>query len=102
MRLVVSQGDERFEAWYWFTANSRVTPNYYQQQWWLMLDAIRRKPMTGTLVRISTPLNDSAASHRRLLAFVTSLDASTPAPGQSSQAVGEPETHLSTVSRAGR
>jgi EpsI family protein len=75
MRLVVGQGSDQFEAWYWFTANGRVTPSYYQQQWWLMMDAIQRKPMAGTLVRISTPMEDAASSHRRLLAFATSLDA---------------------------
>jgi EpsI family protein len=76
MRLVVGQGSERLESWYWFTANSRLTPNYYQQQIWLVLDSIRRKPRSGTLVRISTPIDDPASSHRRLLAFVTSWDAS--------------------------
>jgi len=75
MRLVVGQGGQQFESWYWFTANDRVTPNYYQQQLWLVLDAVRRRPMSGTLVRISTALDDSVASHRRLLAFLTSFDA---------------------------
>ena len=77
MRLVIGQGKERFEAWYWFTAHNRVTPNYYQQQAWLLLDSIHRKPMVGTLVRISTPLSDPESTHRRLLAFVTSWDTST-------------------------
>ena len=70
MRLVIGQGKESYEAWYWFTANDRVTPNYYQQQLWLVMDAIKRKPMSGTLVRISTAADDAAASHRRLLAFL--------------------------------
>ena len=74
MRLVIGQGKERFEAWYWFTADGQVTPNYYQQQIWLLRDAMRRKPMSGTLVRISTRLDESERAHRRLLAFVTSWD----------------------------
>ena len=74
MRLVIGQEKERFEAWYWFTANDRVTPNYYQQQLWLVLDAIHRKPMFGTLVRISTVADDTQAAHRRLLAFLTAFD----------------------------
>lgn len=78
MRLVITQSGQRFEAWYWFTAGSRVTSNYYQQQAWLLLDAIRRRPMSGTLVRISTPFNDSEETHRRLLAFVTAWDAASP------------------------
>ncbi len=74
MRLVIAQNGERFEAWYWFTANGRVSPNYYQQQVWLVMDAMRGHPMSGTLVRLSTPMKDPAASRRRLLAFVTSLE----------------------------
>lgn len=76
MRLVIGQGGKRYEAWYWFTASGRVTPNYYQQQLWLVMDAISRKPMSGTLVRISTEEDSAEASHRRLLAFLTSLDSS--------------------------
>ena len=78
MRLVIGQEKDRFEAWYWFTANDRVTPNYYQQQLWLVLDAIHRKPMVGTLVRISTVADDTQAAHRRLLAFLTAFDRSSP------------------------
>ena len=73
MRLVLSQDHQRFEAWYWFTASGRVTPNYYQQQFWLLADTIHGQPMSGTLVRISTPIDDSTSAHERLLAFVTAL-----------------------------
>ncbi len=73
MRLVIAQNGQRFEAWYWFTADGRMTPNYYQQQAWLVTDAMRGRPMSGTLVRLSTPMKDPASSRRRLLAFVTSL-----------------------------
>ncbi len=75
MRLVIGQGSERFEAWYWFTANGQITPSYYRQQAWLLFDALRRKPASGTLVRISTPLDDAQHAHRRLLAFLVSWDA---------------------------
>ncbi len=73
MRLVVGQGTDRVEAWYWFTANGRTTPNYYQQQLWLVADAIRGKPVAGTLVRISTPVDDPASAHGRLAHFLASL-----------------------------
>ncbi|MBI3997072.1 MAG: EpsI family protein [Candidatus Omnitrophica bacterium] len=74
MRLVIGQEKARFEAWYWFTANGRVTPNYYQQQLWLLLDALYSKPMGGTLMRISTAFDDPARSHQRLLAFLTAWE----------------------------
>ena len=77
MRLVIGQGADRYEAWYWFTANERVTSNYYQQQWWLLLDTIRRRPASGTLVRISTALGGPTATHDRLAAFVEQFDANT-------------------------
>ena len=73
MRLVVAQGGAQFESWYWFTANRRVTRNYYQQQLWLVLGTIRREPSSGTLVRISTALDEPHTARRRLLAFLTSL-----------------------------
>jgi EpsI family protein len=73
MRLVVAQGRERFEAWYWFTASGRVTPSYYQQQLWLLADTIRRRPSAGMLLRVSTPVDEPATSRARLQGFVDTL-----------------------------
>ena len=81
MRLVVGQGSRRYEAWYWFTANGRTTPNYYEQQLWLLVDSIHRKPMAGSLVRISTPLEDSTASRQRLESFVSAFETKNEASG---------------------
>ena len=72
MRLVIGQDKKKYEAWYWFTANKRITPNYYQQQFWLLLDTIHSRHSSGTLVRISTPLDDAQSSHERLLDFAAS------------------------------
>lgn len=77
MRLVIEQDGTQFESWYWFTANGKITPNYYQQQAWLVLKAIKQEPSSGTLVRISTTIDaDPDAARRRLLGFLTSFDAS--------------------------
>lgn len=70
MRLRIRQGTDHFEAWYWFTAGSRMTPNYYRQQWWLLGQALRGEPMAGTLVRISTPSESAEAAHARLSQFL--------------------------------
>ncbi len=76
MRLVIAQNQDRFEAWYWFTANGKITPSYYQQQWWLMKDLMSGKPMSGTLVRISTPMEeDPAVSRTRLTRFLADWEA---------------------------
>ena len=74
MRLVVAQKGERREAWYWFTADGRTTPSYLTQQVWLVAGALRRLPASGTLVHISSPMEDPRAVSRRLLAFVAALD----------------------------
>jgi EpsI family protein len=74
MRLLLAKDQERVESWYWFTAGERVTPNYYQQQLWLLADLVRRRPASGTLVRISTPVDSRDSASRRLLAFVASWD----------------------------
>ena len=74
MRLVVAHQGQRREAWYWFTADGRTTPSYFTQQWWLLVDALRRRPSTGTLVHISTPMENPSTVSRRLLAFLAALD----------------------------
>ena len=74
MRLVLSQAGRRSEAWYWFTANDRVTSNYYQQQVWLALQSIGSKPSSGMLVRVSTDQDDPARSRERLINFLSALD----------------------------
>ena len=74
MRLVIGQEGRRYEAWYWFTANGRVTPNYYQQQWWLVMDSLKGRAASGTLMRLSTPIDSPEASHRRLMSFLTSWE----------------------------
>jgi EpsI family protein len=70
MQLRIRQGEQRFEAWYWFTVGSRMTPHYYEQQRWLLGQALRGQPMAGTLVRISTPLDTPEAVQARLTAFL--------------------------------
>jgi EpsI family protein len=72
MRLVIGRDGQQIEAWYWFTAGGRVTPNYYQQQLWLLGSTLRGKKASGTLVRLSTVLDDPKASHERLAEFLES------------------------------
>ena len=86
MRLVVGRNGNRFESWYWFTADRRTTPSYYQQQWWLVTAAMRRQRISGTLVRLATPMDSPAASRRRLLAFLVRFDAASHPPKAAQQA----------------
>lgn len=73
MRLVVGQDGQQFEAWYWFTANGRVTSSYYQQQFWLVFDSMKGLDSSGTMVRVSTILGEPKETHERLFAFVESF-----------------------------
>jgi len=73
MRLRVGRDEAMTEVWYWFTANDRVTHNYYQQQLWLVMDAIRRRPTSGTLMRISTPVDTEKDARKRLESFIQEL-----------------------------
>lgn len=78
MRLVIGENGKRYEAWYWFSAGHRTTPSYYQQQLWLLSDTIRQKAASGTLVRISTLMDEPSLSQERLLDFLASWNALNP------------------------
>ncbi len=44
---------------YWYTAGNKMTDNYYNQQLYFVLDEIKYRKSSGTLVRISTTvIND--------------------------------------------
>lgn len=88
MRLLLGQKGKRYEAWYWFTVNGRMTPNYYQQQLWLVKEAILGRASGGTLVRIVTSHEDPAKAAERLGAFMDSLAAAPAVMGASGQAQG--------------
>ncbi|MBN2483173.1 MAG: EpsI family protein [Candidatus Omnitrophica bacterium] len=52
-KLVMDQGQEVITAWYWFMVNDRFITNYYVQQVYLLLEAIRGRPLKGAMVRVS-------------------------------------------------
>ncbi len=73
MRLVLSKKDQFFEAWYWFTAGERITVNYYEQQFWLVWSAFKGEKSEGSLVRISSLVDDKEATHERLKDFLIKM-----------------------------
>lgn len=75
MRLLLNKEGENFLAWYWFTAEDRMTVNYYHQQWWLVQATFLGRKPSGSLVRISTPADDVAAAHERLKSFLIKMRA---------------------------
>ena len=52
-KLVMEAGKTTTRAWYWFAASDRFVSSYYLQQVYLMLAALRAKPLNGALIRIS-------------------------------------------------
>jgi EpsI family protein len=72
-RYIVANADNRDLVFYWYQAHGRVTPSEYWAKIFLVEDAIRMNRTDGALVRVITPVVDSAdeaPAQRRALAFV--------------------------------
>lgn len=52
-RLLMQDQAGKEIAWYWFTAGSKVTDNYYLQQCYFIWNELRRNPIGGSLIRVS-------------------------------------------------
>jgi EpsI family protein len=52
-KLVMQTGPIKTQAWYWFAASDRFVSSYYLQQAYLMLNALRARPLNGALIRVS-------------------------------------------------
>ncbi|MFH0771231.1 MAG: exosortase C-terminal domain/associated protein EpsI [Candidatus Omnitrophota bacterium] len=58
-------GDKKQLVLYWFSAGDKMTPSYYKQQIYFVLNQLRLGGAGGTLVRISTSLEDGKDSALR-------------------------------------
>ena len=67
-RLLMTNRRQQLLAYYWFTAGDRLFTNYHRQQLQLVWNQICRRSSSGTLVRMSTPVDDIgvAAAEQRL------------------------------------
>ena len=52
-KLEMKTAEGRIMAWYWFSAGGRFVSNFYHQQAYLILDALRGSPLKGALIRVS-------------------------------------------------
>ncbi len=59
-KLIMEDKAGKEIAWYWFTAGSRITSNYYRQQCYFIWDELRRNRQGGALVRVSTRVTDDS------------------------------------------
>lgn len=55
-RYVVSKGEDRNLAIYWFQAHGRVIANEYRLKYYLVSDSIRMHRSDGALIRLMTPM----------------------------------------------
>lgn len=57
---------------YWFTAGNKMTENYYKQQIYFVLDEIKYRKSSGTLIRVSTSVtnDDTKAALERNERFI--------------------------------
>jgi len=59
-------------AWYWFTASSNTTHNYYLQQLYIVWNGLLRHNQSGKLIRVSTRVsgNDILEADTRVKDFI--------------------------------
>ncbi|MBN2121198.1 MAG: EpsI family protein [Candidatus Omnitrophica bacterium] len=70
--LEMKTSSMKTKAWYWFAAGNRFTPNFYLQQAYLMLDALKGHGLKGALIRISTQ-GDSESVEKKVRSFVEKI-----------------------------
>ncbi len=70
--VLMRQGGRATGVWYWFMVNDRIVTNYYWQQAYLFLEALKGRPMKGAMVRISVS-GDSESSQSRAKSFIAEI-----------------------------
>ena len=77
-RAVIQKGEHRQLVYYWFRQRGRVMTSEVAVKWFILADGITRDRSDGALVRLVTPVppnEDIAKADRRLLAFLSTIDA---------------------------
>lgn len=57
-RLVFQMGKYKQLVLYWYSAGNKMTENYYKQQIYFVLDEIKYRKSSGTLIRVSTTVGN--------------------------------------------
>ena len=70
---VIQQGLDKALVFYWYQGRGRVIASEYLGKFWMVADAISRNRTDGALVRLITPMNDSAEKARARLESFTQL-----------------------------
>lgn len=57
-KLLFQMGKYRHLVFYWFTAGDKMTENYYKQQVYFVMNQLKYRRSSGTLVRVSTSITN--------------------------------------------
>ena len=75
-RYVIAKGTDRQLVLYWYWAHDRAVASEYWAKFYLVADSMRTNRSDGSLVRVTTPLNNHEsvdAAQQRLLAFASDV-----------------------------
>jgi EpsI family protein len=76
-RVEIALGEQRQLVYYWFAQRGRVLTSEYLVKWYIFKDGLTQNRTDGALVRITTPVGDSAGipeGDARLEAFIRDID----------------------------
>ncbi len=76
-RVEIALGEQRQLVYYWFAQRGRVLTSEYLVKWYIFQDGLTQNRTDGALVRLTTPVGDSAGipeGDARLEAFVRAID----------------------------
>jgi EpsI family protein len=72
--MTVQRGPARFAMTYWFQSRNRIVSGELSSRFYLLADALRRRPTDAGVVRLLMPASgNAAAEHATLAAFATQL-----------------------------
>ncbi len=72
--MTVQQGSTRYAMAYWFQSRNRIVSDEVSSRFYLLADALRRRPTDAGIVRLMMPASSNpAAQHATLTAFAAQL-----------------------------
>jgi EpsI family protein len=65
--MTVARGDARFALTYWFQSRNRIVSDEFSTRFYLLADALRRRPTDAGLVRLIMPLTGNGDAQQATL-----------------------------------
>lgn len=70
--LIMKKGEMTTKVWYWFLAGTQFVTNYYVQQLYFLIDAVKGGSLQGALIRVSIAGN-SAKLEEKARGFIKDI-----------------------------